>query len=139
MRYTAGVQGSQTSVLDFEVNANTVYARANIERIETEDGGTMWRYDEVQMTRTEHQRMLALDSGFVCEWTAAARVAERRARYERMDPVVSALRRQIDLGKDVEESTAKLKEVQAYLDAVHETIHQATFPETVEYPDEPSV
>lgn len=139
MRYTAGVQGSQTSVLDFEVNSNSVYARANIEKIETEDGGTMWRYDEVQMTRTEYQRMLALDSGFVREWTAPARVAERRARYERMDPVVSSLRRKIDLGIDAEKSKTKLVQVQEYLHQVHETTGQAGYPLTVEYPDEPSV
>lgn len=142
MRYIAEVQGSQPSVLDFEINGETVYARAGIERVtRTEDDReeSYWAYSEVQMSRTEYQRMLALDSGFVREWTAPARVAERRARYERMDPVVSALRRRIDLGKDVDGNTAKLGTVQEYLDAVHETIHQASYPEIVEYPDEPTV
>lgn len=142
MIYNAEVQGSQPAVLDFEINAETVYARAGIERMtRTEDDReeSFWSYSEVQMSRTEYQRMLALDSGFVSEWTEAARVAERRARYERMDPIVSALRRRIDLGKDVEENTSKLKAVQEYLDAVHETIRQATYPEAVEYPDEPTV
>lgn len=143
MRYTERVQGSQTSVLDVEHNGGSVYVRAGIERYARtdEDGRTDegWVYDEVQMTETEWQRLLALDSGWVRVWSDAMRVAERRARYERMDPVVSSIRRRIDLGIDTESNTAKLKTIQTYLNAVHETVNQATYPTVVEYPDEPAL
>lgn len=141
MIYRAIVRGTQASKpADIESNGDTVYARGSITRITVEDGDMTreeWQYEEVQMSSTEYSRLLALDSSWVREWSDAMRTAERRARYERMDPRVSALRRRIDLGDDVETNTAKLMTLQTYCAEVTATRTQAGYPSGVEYPDEP--
>lgn len=141
MIYRAIVRGTQASKpADIESNGDAVYARGSITRITVQDGDMTreeWQYEEVQMSSTEYSRLLALDSSWVREWSDAMRVAERRARYERMDPRVSALRRRIDLGDDVEVNTAKLMTLQTYCAAVTATRTQAGYPAVVEYPEEP--
>lgn len=129
---------------DIEVNGNNVYARANIKRVEEPERDGMpgfvgWQYEEAILSRTEFDRLKALDTSWVREWSAALRTAERRARYERMDPKVSALRRMIDLGIDVGASTEKLMTLQEYCRAINRTKDQPGYPMTVEYPEEPSV
>lgn len=141
MIYRAIVRGTQASKpADIESNGDAVYARGSITRITVQDGDMTreeWQYEEVQMSSTEYSRLLALDSSWVREWSDAMRTAERRARYERMDPRVSALRRRIDLGDDVEVNTAKLMTLQTYCAAVTATRTQAGYPAVVEYPEEP--
>lgn len=141
MIYRAIVRGTQASKpADIESNGDAVYARGGITRITVEDGDMTreeWQYEEVQMSSTEYSRLLALDSSWVREWSDAMRTAERRARYERMDPRVSALRRRIDLGDDVETNKAKLMTLQTYCAEVTATRTQAGYPSVVEYPEEP--
>lgn len=144
MRYMKEVRGTQPQMPeDIESNGDLVYARANIQRVDEPDGDFLgfhgWQYEEVILSRSEFDRLKALDSSWIRVWSAAARTAERRARYERMDPKVSALRRSIDLGIDEETSKAKLLEVQRYCRAVQDTKGQSGYPEVVEYPEEPSV
>lgn len=142
MRYRESVRGTQTSKpADIESNGDSVYARSGIVRVTTDSDGEQreeWQYEEAEMTRSEFSRLMALDASWVTEWSDAMRVAERRARYERMDPIVSSLRRKIDLGIDAESNRQKLMEVQTYLHAVHETVEQSTYPSEVVYPDEPA-
>lgn len=142
MIYRAIVRGTQASKpADIESNGDAVYARGSITRITVQDGDMTreeWQYEEVQMSSTEYSRLLALDSSWVREWSDAMRVAERRARYERMDPIVSSLRRKIDLGIDADSNRQKLMEVQTYLHVVHETVEQSTYPFEVVYPGEPT-
>lgn len=141
MIYRAIVRGTQASKpADIESNGDAVYARGSITRITVQDGDMTreeWQYEEVQMSSTEYSRLLALDSSWVREWSDAMRTAERRARYERMDPRVSALRRRIDLGDDVETNTARLMTLQTYCAEVTATRTQAGYPSVVEYPEEP--
>ena len=141
MKYRAEVHGSQASKpADIESNGDVVYARANIIRVTVEDGDMTreeWQYEEVEMTSGEWSRMLALDTSWVTSWSDAMRTAERRARYERMDPRVSSVRRRIDLGDDVEVNKAKLLAYQEYCAAVTATREQAGYPQEVVYPDEP--
>ena len=47
------VRGSQETVLEIEVNIDTVYVRTNIIRI-TEDDFTGWEYDEMQYGLREY-------------------------------------------------------------------------------------
>lgn len=142
MRYRESVRGSQTSrPADIESNGDSVYARSNIQRVTMEDEGEQraeWQYEEVEMTVSEYSRLAALDASWVTEWCDAMRVAERRARYERMDPKVSSLRRKIDLGIDAEACRTKLMEIQTYCNAVTETRTQAGYPQEVVYPEEPT-
>ena len=145
MRYHKDVRGSQPIMPDdYEVNGSRVYARANITRFEEPEEDDMpgfkgWQYEEAVLSNTEYDRLKALDTSWIREWSAALRVAERRARYERMDPKVSSLRRKIDLGIDTDAAQAKLMEIQRYCNAVKDTTKQPGFPMTVEYPEEPSV
>lgn len=145
MRYNPNVKGSQSHIPDdIEVNGNNVYARANIVRIEEPErdgipGFKGWQYEEVILSRTEFDRLRALDSSWIREWSAAVRTAERRARYERIDPKVSSLRRKIDLGIDVDESTEKLMTLQRYCREVNRTKDQPCYPNVVEYPEEPTI
>lgn len=128
---------------DIEVNGDRIYARANVTRVDELDGDEPgfkgWQYEEAVLSQTEFDRLKALDSSWVKSWSAALRTAERRARYERMDPKVSSLRRKIDLGIDVESSKQKLMELQTYCNGVKETVSQSGYPEVVKYPDEPTV
>lgn len=141
MIYRASVHGTQAGKpADIESNGDAVYARAGITRITVEDGDTTreeWVYSEVQISAGEWSRLLQLDTSWVAEWTDAMRVAERRARYERMDPRVSSIRRRIDLGQDVEENQAKLLTLQTYCAGVTATRTQAGYPQEVVYPEEP--
>lgn len=141
MKYKAEVSGSQESKpADIENNGNSVYARANIRKVTVEDGDRTreeWRYEEAEMTSGEWSRMLALDTSWVTAWSDAMRTAERRARYERMDPRVSSVRRKIDLGDDAEGNRAKLMAYQEYCAAVTATREQPSYPQDVTYPDEP--
>lgn len=141
MIYRQTVHGTQASKpADIEINGDAVYARGSITRITVQDGDMTreeWQYEEVQMSSSEYSRLQALDASWVREWSDAMRVAERRARYERMDPRVSALRRRIDLGDDVETNTEKLLTLQTYCAAVTATRTQAGYPYEVEYPEEP--
>ncbi len=141
MRYRAEVHGTQASKpADIESNGGVVYARGNIEKVTVEDGDMTreeWQYEEVVMTSGDWSRLLALDTSWVREWSDALRTAERRARYERMDPRVSSVRRRIDLGDDVEANTAKLMTYQQYCAAVTATREQAGYPQDVVYPHEP--
>lgn len=128
---------------DIEVNGDRIYARANITRVDEPDGDEPgfkgWQYEEIVLSQTEFDRLKALDSSWVKSWSAALRTAERRARYERMDPKVSSLRRKIDLGIDVESSKQKLMDLQTYCNGVKETVGQSGYPEVVKYPDEPTI
>lgn len=143
MRYVTAVQGSQAQKPDdFEKNGSRIYSRGSIQRItetDEESGETreFWQYDEVVLTKSEYDRLLALDPSFISEWSDAARNAERRARYERMDVQVSRLRRRIDLGNTSAQS--KLQEVQEYCEAVSATQKAKAYPLTVEYPEEPTI
>lgn len=142
MIYNASVQGTQASKpADVEINGNAVYARANIARTTVGEGTEaikVWTYEEAQMTLSEWQRLLVLDSSWIGSQNAATRTAERRARYERMDPLVSKRRRLIDLGIDVEENQTRLTAIQEYCKAVTDTQASPTYPAEVEYPEEPS-
>ncbi len=142
MKFRAEVSGTQESKpADIESNGNSVYARANIRRVSVEDGDRTreeWRYEEAEMTSAEWSSLLALDSSWVGSWSDAMRTAERRARYERMDPRVSSVRRRIDLGDDVEGNTVKLMAYQQYCAAVTATREQPGYPQDVTYPAEPN-
>lgn len=128
---------------DIEINGSNVYARANIVRVDEPDGEEPgfkgWQYEEAILSKTEFDRLKALDSSWVQVWSAAMRTAERRARYERMDPKVSSLRRKIDLDIDADASKEKLSRIQEYCNKVKETTKQSGYPAVVEYPEEPSV
>ena len=143
MRYVTSVQGSQAQQPDdFERNGERIYSRGNIQRITETDEVSgekreLWQYDEIVLTKAEYDRLLALDSSFITEWSDAARNAERRARYERMDVQVSRLRRRIALGDT--SAQAKLKAVQEYCEAVSATQKARAYPLTVEYPEEPAI
>lgn len=143
MRYVEGVRGTQYGKpADVEQIGSVVYARAGIERKQEEQEGetvSFWEYDEAVLSREEYESMRALATGWVRTWNAALRTAERRARYERMDPKVSSLRRLIDLGVDVEENTAKLNLIHEYCKAVTDTQWQEGYPARVTYPDEPEI
>lgn len=145
MRFVTDVEGSQTiKPDDYEVNGSRVYARARIRTYTRTDEATGeeqtgWLYDEVVLTMSEFDALKALDSAWVPVWSEAMRCAERRARYERMDPKVSAIRRLIDLGIDVEANQAKLQTIQTYCKAVTDTQSQEGYPLKVTYPDEPDV
>ncbi len=143
MRYTADVRGSQPrKPADIEFNGSRVYARSGIRQVAEDCEGesiTMWAYEEAEFSTSEWHRMLELDSSWVTEWSAPLRTAERRARYERMDPIVSKLRRLIDLGIDADANCAKLQAVQTYCKAVTDTQRQASYPTVVDYPEEPEV
>ena len=143
MRYSAEVRGSQPrKPADIEFNAGRVYARTSIRQVTEEmegDSMTFWAYEEAELSPTEWDRMLELDSSWVTEWSAPLRTAERRARYERMDPIVSKLRRLIDLDIDTNDNQAKLTAVQTYCKAVTDTQSQASYPMVVIYPEEPEV
>lgn len=143
MRYVTDVKGSQkTMPEDFEVNGARVYARAGIQEYsEASDTGETikgWTYEEVVLTAAEYDALKALNTDWVKVWSSALRCAERRARYERMDPKVSSLRRKIDLGIDVEENQARLLAIQEYCKAVTDTQESEGYPSKVTYPDEPS-
>ena len=145
MRYREAVRGSQAQMPDdIETNGSRVYARANIHRIDEEDtedqpGFHGWEYDEAILTREEYDALKALNPPFQdYEWNAALRTAERRARYERMDPKVASLRRLIDLDPDDAEAKSKLATIQTYCKAVTDTQNRAGYPQNVEYPDEPT-
>ena len=144
MRYKEAVRGSQAQMPDdIETNGNRVYARANIRRIDEEDtedqpGFHGWEYDEAILTREEFDALKALNPPFRDhEWNAALRTAERRARYERMDPKVASLRRLIDLGIETESNRARLTNILTYCEAVTATQDQPGYPMEVEYPAEP--
>lgn len=144
MRYREAVRGSQAQMPDdIETNGSRVYARANIHRIDEEDtedqpGFHGWEYDEAILTREEYDALKALNPPFQDhEWNAALRTAERRARYERMDPKVASLRRLIDLGIETESNRARLTNIQEYCEAVTATQDQEGYPLIVEYPTEP--
>lgn len=143
MRFVTAVQGSQAQKPDdFERNGNRIYSRGSIQRItetdsESDETREYWQYDEVVLTKAEYDRLLALDSSFITEWSDAARNAERRARYERMDVQVSRIRRRIDLGDT--SAQAKLTEIQQYCEAVSATQKTKAYPLTVEYPQEPTI
>lgn len=58
-----GVQGSQVSVPEVEVNIDTVYVRTNIQRMSKVDEHTQqkveyWQYDEIQYTNQEWIQIL---------------------------------------------------------------------------------
>lgn len=58
-----GVQGSQVSVPEVEVNIDTVYVRTNIQRMSKVDEHTQqkveyWQYDEIQYTNQEWIQVL---------------------------------------------------------------------------------
>ena len=59
-----GVQGSQESVPEIEVNVDTVYKRTNIERksevdVNSQEKFEFWQYDEVQYTFREWLQVLS--------------------------------------------------------------------------------
>lgn len=143
MRYREGVRGTQAQMPDeIGMNGSKVYARANIVRIDEEDGEEPgfhgWEYDEAILSSEEYDALKALSPTWKDdEWNAALRTVERRARYERMDPKVMALRRYIELGIDVETNTGKLQAINEYCKAVTETKMQNGYPLEVVYPQEP--
>lgn len=143
MKYSTSVKGSQAvKPSDFETNGRRIYARANIEQYTEEmDGQTVmgWTYDEVILSDGEYGALRELNTEWVTVWSAALRCAERRARYERIDPIVSSIRRKIDLGIDTEANQEKLLTIQTYCKAVTDTQESEGFPLQVTYPDEPSV
>jgi hypothetical protein len=145
MRYREGVRGTQAQMPeDIGMNGMRVYARANIRRIDEEDtedqpGFHGWEYDEAVLSSEEYDALKSLTPPWSdSEWNAALRTAERRARYERMDPKVMSLRRLIDLGIDIESNKEKLASINAYCQAVTETKHQERYPAEVIYPQEPA-
>lgn len=58
MKSFQSVRGTQSDILEIEVNVDTVYVRSNIERIETEEF-TGWQYDEVQYDVKEYIELIA--------------------------------------------------------------------------------
>ena len=86
MRYVTSVQGSQAQQPDdFERNGERIYSRGNIQRITETDEVSgekreFWKYDEVVLTKAEYDRLLALDSSFISEWSDAARNARELTR-----------------------------------------------------------
>lgn len=145
MIYREAVRGTQARMPDdIEINGKKVYARAKIERIDEEDtteepGFHGWQYEEAILTAQEFDALKALDFSWVELWSDAMRTAERRARYERMDPKVSSLRRRLDLDPSDTEAKEKLMDIQAYCKAVTDTQEQEGYPLQVTYPDEPEV
>lgn len=141
MEYNEKVRGTQQiAPADIERNGTKVYARAGIVRVDEGEGDEEfhgWEYEEAVLSTEEFSRFANLDSSWIVEWNSALRTAERRARYERMDPKVSSLRRLIDLGIDVEANTTKLMSIQTYCRGVTETQNQVEYPAEVVYPEEP--
>jgi hypothetical protein len=54
----ARVRGTMKEVPEIEVNVDTVYVRANIERVEEEDF-VGWEYDEVQYRKDEFIKLIS--------------------------------------------------------------------------------
>lgn len=149
MIYNEQVRGTQAvRPLDFEVNGGSVYARANITAVEETEGDEPfkgWQYSEVELTSQEFDALKMGITSVIPFWNEATRCAERRARYERMDPKVRSLERQIRVAyaeEDVsgaEAAEAKLLQIHQYCKAVTETQNQSGYPQKVTYPDEPDV
>lgn len=151
MKYRTRVRGTQASKPeDFQKTTYCIYARANIKRIEEEANGDEtgfigWEYEEVEMSLAEYDALLDLHTGHFSNWTSALRCAERRARYERMDPKVHSLERQMRVlnaqgdSEEYAEVEARLLKIHRYCIAVTDTQNQEGFPERVVYPDEPNL
>lgn len=55
------VRGTMKEVPEIEVNVDTVYVRANIERVEEEDF-VGWEYDEVQYRKDEFIKLISKEN-----------------------------------------------------------------------------
>jgi hypothetical protein len=59
MRDFGIVHGSAAQAVPLIISVDTVYVHTDIEEVEDEFGGTMWRYHEVQYDKDEYILMLA--------------------------------------------------------------------------------
>lgn len=66
MKQYLKVRGSQETVLNLEVNVDTVYIRDNIQRIETEMF-TGWEYDEIQYSLREYQELVGFKTNLLTD------------------------------------------------------------------------
>ena len=52
------VRGSQKTVLERELNKDTVYLRSNIHQIEDKQGHKFWEYDVQEMSYEEYYKLM---------------------------------------------------------------------------------
>ena len=134
------VRGTQAVKPDcIEVNCNTVYIRGDIVRKSEQDKDrTMefWEYTEDVLTKAEYDNICASAPNVSFDaWDDGLQTMVRTILYRRMDGDRAKAERNIRLGLDVEENTAKLKAIDDYCKAVENTKNAVGYPNNVpEYP-----
>ena len=122
-----------------EINCDTVYIRGDIVRKSEQDEDRtleFWEYTEDVLAKSEYENICASAPNVSFDaWDDGLQTMVRTILYRRMDGDRAKAERNIRLGLDVKESTAKLKAIDDYCKAVENTKNAAGYPNNVpEYP-----
>ena len=122
-----------------EINCDTVYIRGDIVRKSEQDEDRtreFWEYTEDVLAKSEYENICASAPNVSFDaWDDGLQTMVRTILYRRMDGDRAKAERNIRLGLDVKENTAKLKAIDDYCKAVENTKNAAGYPNNVpEYP-----